>query len=239
LTVTAAGPDIDIQATLVRDARVCGALVVVIAIEGIGAGTSTIGANIIQGTLVVVVTGCGVVLVFAAGFFVAAIIGADVVVIAVRGQSTDARSLNALVNRGAGVVVVTFNLIVQMDTSQPKVTEVVGAEILVIAIEQASGHTGTSVTVVIHGARNAVIARVIVGAELAASIGEAAIRGALVAIVARQLSAAGTLSQAAEILGRADIAVVAGGLVEQVQATRFRVAGVGGADVVVVTTGQS
>ena len=228
--------------------------------------------------------------VHAAAFGDAGIVGADLVVITIRGPTRLAATAAAQVTNGASVTIVAEGLIVGEDTAVVRVTGVIGAPILVVACEGYSvpagaigagrfdgaciaivaesglvhGNAPLGQIAVVGGALIAIVAHdhgtagalppvagIILGAEVAivardliwymrtTGLWIAAIVSAAIAIFAGQGAIRNARTQVTVVTSSADILVIAGRGIEQVQATLGGIAAIRGADIIVVASLQA
>jgi len=111
---------------------------------------------------------------------------------------------------------------------------VIGAGVLIPAIQRPSRYTPAAFAGIVQGARAAIIAGIGVGDELAAGARVTGIVRAGVAILARKFIAANALSKVAVVTGGAEVTVVTGTDVEQMQASLCGVATVVSANIVII-----
>ena len=116
-------------------ADVLGARVAVITFQGAFAVTFGVSTHIPGGALVVVVTGCVVRKVIAAGNGMTEIIGTDVSVVTRDLVLSGAGSVRTFISGGAGIAIVAGRKVRSMDASGNRITGVCGAEIQVIAFD--------------------------------------------------------------------------------------------------------
>jgi hypothetical protein len=101
--------------------------------------------------------------VYAGGLWVASIIGAGIAVIAVAWFSRLALTAGADVVESAGIAVVAGGGVVGVDTPESDITSVVGAEIVIVAMEGCGGGAGTGFADVTDGTGVVVAAGILVG----------------------------------------------------------------------------
>jgi len=167
---------------------------------------------------------------------VAGVGGAFVVVITICCRSTLAGATRADIVGGARVAVVAGRLIGRIDAPRIRNAAIVGAGVAIIAIEVAASSASSINALVLRGAGIFVVARVIGGKmEATLDIGTNILSAGIV-IVAGQFLAADAAAQMAVVSCCAGISIVAGYLVQIVEAAIYRVAGVICAEVVVVAT---
>jgi hypothetical protein len=110
--------------------------------ERIGTGTDTGHAGVGLGAGIVVIAGIGVIVMHAAGGWVAGIIGAVVAIVAIGSCSADAGSSGTGVIRGAGITVVTGIGVVHMRAAGGRVAGIIGAGVAVVAVRRRASIAG-------------------------------------------------------------------------------------------------
>jgi len=224
-----------VETTIILYARVSGTDDVIVAVQVSRADATTCRAGISYRAGVIIVAGFDVELVDAATFRITVIIGAKIVVIAVEGRATYAIATLATVCESAGIVVVTWHKVIDVETATFGVTGVICAGILIIAIETGSRVAAAAGTNVWAGACVAIAARLLVCHKLAPSIGIARVIGAWIQIFTTQGPRGNTLSEAALVVQGTDVVVRAGRSVKGVDAAINGAAGLRSAEILVVT----
>jgi len=219
-------------------AAVVGADVAVVAVRGRAAHACPAAARVAGGAGVVVVARSIVVGVHAAGGGVAAVVGAEVAIVAVGRRAAHARPTAARVAGRTGVAVITRGGVVGVHAAGGGVAAVVGTDIAIVAVRRRAAHARPAAARVVSGTGVAVIARGRIVRVHAAGGGVAAVVGTDVAIVAGRRRAAHARPAAASVVGGAGITVVARDVVVDVHATSLRIANVVGTDIAVVTVGR-
>jgi len=212
------------------------------------------------GAEVVVVAGAGVQAVDAAGGGVTGIVGAGVSVLTSQEVIVNTLARGAVVPEGAGVGIVTFSrggevsaplgeagvlgagiavvarrTILGMDAARQRVAGIKGALIVVVAQGGTRKLARAVLAVISRSALVGVVALLLVGQVGAPHPRQAGIVGTGVGIIAgKDLRTGLAGSLAARVLQGADVAVLAGRLVVNVDATRPGLAGIVGAEVPVV-----
>src|SRR5439155_137837 len=120
-------------------AGVVGAGVGVVAVRRRSADAGAGGARVARCAGIAVVAGNGVVRVDAARAGVAGVVGAGVVVVAIRRGSAAAGAAGAGVVRGAGVAVVAGGGVVGVNATRARIAGVVGARVGVVAVDHRPG----------------------------------------------------------------------------------------------------
>ncbi len=110
----------------------------IIAVKRTPGGTSTVGADVPYRAYATIFTGHAVVHVGTARIWVAAIVGAQLLVITVRGCSTHAVPGDAGLSHRALVTVITGQGVVAVCAAFALNTSVIGAEVIVVTIEGRS-----------------------------------------------------------------------------------------------------
>lgn len=190
-------------------AGIIGAIIAVVASECASTHADSLGADIGGRAGVAIIASFHVVRVNTAAGRIARVVGAPVVVIAVRRRTTHARATRARVRDSAGVPVVTRVAVVGMSATADGIASIVGADV-------------------------AVVARPCVVRVGAAGAGIAGIIGADVAVVAIRCGSAYADSLGAGIGGRASVTVFASFRVVRVNTAGGRIAGIIGTLVAVI-----
>src|SRR5262249_54843653 len=196
---------------------------------------ASVAARVAGRALVVVIAGGGVVRVDAAPRCgIAAIVGAGVAVVAVGRRAADAEPAAARVVGGAGVAIATGGGIVHVEAAGGRVAAVVGANVVVVAIEAGPTHAGPVAAGVVRGAGVVVGAGGGIGRVDTAALRVAGVVGADVAVVAVQWRSTRTNPVQAGVGGGAGVAVVTGRGVVPVDTTLGGAARLVGARVAVL-----
>ena len=116
-------------------ARIVGAGIQIVTVEGEPRNTLSRLAIIVNGARVAVRTGCLDILDFASPFRQAEVFGAGVAIVAFESAGTDAITEDTVVPGCATVVIVTSSLIGCMDTAHSGIAKVVGADVGIVASE--------------------------------------------------------------------------------------------------------
>src|SRR5207245_1749794 len=170
-------------------------------------GAGAAAAGVVGGAGVAIVAGCRVVGVDAAGGGVAAVVGAAIAVVAVRGRPAYAAAAAAGVVGGTGIAVVARCGVVGVRAAGGRAAGVVGAEVAVVAVGGRAAHAPPAAAGVVGGAGVAVVAgRRVVGVH-AAGGRAAGVVGADVAVVTVGRRAAHAMTAAADVAGGAGVAV--------------------------------
>ena len=221
-----------------RVAGIVSAYVHVITSQLFAGCARTVLAGITDGASIEVTAGYVVEIMGAAGFRVTSVIRAEVLIHAIYGDAAAANAVCTEFVGGARVEVIADGIIINVYTALQDVTEIIGARILVIALQDRTRRTDRSGALVARGTGVAVIAEVIVRHELASGHRIAGVIGAGIAIFTGQLPGTDTTAQMTVVPNGAYIVIITRGFVQIVEATNFRVATVGGAWIVVLAIGQ-
>jgi len=193
-----------------RAAAIVGARVVVRTDERWSPRTFTEAAQVFGRAEVAVVTRSAIQRMDAAAGGVAVIGGADVLIVTVGGDGADALATDTLIYGCAGISVVALPCGggVEAEAVSP-VTGIRSADVIIIAIHCGSGLALTIRADIAGRAEVIVVARNHYVFVLTASVCEAKVFGAWVAIVAIEVPATDTHSRLALILGGAGVVVIA------------------------------
>jgi len=161
--------------------------------------------------------------------------GAQVGVIALQFSAGSACSVRALVPDGAHIPVIALKNVVHAPAARILVAAIIGTGITVIAIEEAGGNAPSPGTLVSRRARVGVAADCQVGHVRTPRLGQTAIIGALVSIVASKRSGEDATTQMTVVTHGAHVIIVARCLVDTVDTSLLGLAGIGGTHVVVIT----
>jgi hypothetical protein len=164
----------------------------------------------------------------------ARIVGADIVVVAIRRRTADAPAVRARVVRRTSVAIVAWAGIVDEHAAAGRHAEIVRAAVTIVADDCRSTNAPTARTGVICGASVAVIAGTAIVHVIAAGAGIAQIIGADIAVIATRRRSANAYPQRARVIRRAGIAVVAGIDIVHVHAAAGWITGVVSTHVAVV-----
>jgi len=175
----------------------------------------------------------------AASIGIAAIGGARIIIVAVEWRTRDASPVAADIAVRAGVGIVTGEFVVGVNAPGGGVAAIVGAELFIATCDGRSGEAPTVLALVSFSTGVAVVANICIGSESAAIAGVAGVIGAWITVIASQFAAADAFAEVAMVTGGANVRIVAGGLIEQVEAAALGVAAIGGANVVVIAVGES
>jgi hypothetical protein len=197
--------------------------------------TGSLGTLVADTAHVAVIAGGAVGAVATPGLRVAAVVGAALSIVAVRGACRDAASIVADAEIGAGVPVVTDGGVGRMGASVGGVTAVVGAAVLVVAIEGNGRHTCSFYAMVVHAAAVPIVAAVFIGRVGTAFDWIAGVGGAGVGVIAGDRLVGGAGPVDALIVGGACVPIVAAAFVGAVETSVFTAAGVVGAGVFIIT----
>lgn len=156
-TVSAAWSNGRVDTPGIGVARVRRAGLCIIAGDRITA-TIAVGAKVIFGASIAVVTRSRVGGIDATRLRIAGIIGADVVVVAVECLSGQAGSIRADILYRTQAAVIARVGVVDMDTTHRDLTAIGGADIVVITIEFLAAHADAAAAHVDRGARVAIVA---------------------------------------------------------------------------------
>ena len=235
LTVTISG---SILTTNHGIARFSSADIIVVTINGCPRDASPRIAHIASGTSIPVTARSAVQSMCAANTGLAKVIGTDIAVIAIDLAPTAAISEIALLAHGAEVIVITGHRVELVDASQVDIAAIVRADIIIVTVNLDSALANPSTTLVIGGAGIAVITLCAVWQIDTPALSITRVIGARITIVARLLAAADANAETADITSGTNIAVIARGLVEEMEATECRVTGVAGANLLVIALQQ-
>jgi hypothetical protein len=136
---------------------------------------------------------------------------------------------------GASVCIIAGSNVEGVLATVTGVAEIGGAGIIVTATDQTPSGAPTLAAFVAVGADIAIITRGNVRDKLATGVGVTFVICVEVAIVAYQVTAAGTLTEGALVGSGAQITIVTGGRVEQMDTSGPGVTGIIGAEVFIVT----
>ena len=210
--IVAAGVAPGIRAAGDRVADVDRAGIIVIAVElgRVLPDTHAVVAGVIRGARVPVVAYAAHSAVDAAGLRVAVGVGARVAVLARGRGAADALPGRAGVRGRAGVLVVAARLVRLVDTPGDGVTRVVGADVVVVALEGGSGDADAGTAGVCDGARVPIVARIDVAGVLATQRRDARVIGAERVVIADDRRARLAHASSADVASGAEVAIVAG-----------------------------
>ncbi len=130
------------HATLNRAALVRGADVVIVALEGHCTLADSFATAVVEGASIAIVARQFIGLVETSEVLVAAIIGAEVAIVASQRWPRLAQATNARIVEGARVLVATRCFIVGVLTATLRSTDIIGAWVLVVTVESLSANTG-------------------------------------------------------------------------------------------------
>jgi len=171
----------------------------------------------------------------AARLEVAGIIGTGVIVVAENGRSRRTPTSGAVVVFRAGILVVTGSCVEGELAPRIGVARVVGTDVLVVAGERAAADTFAKMAVVSGGADVTIVAGSLVHGEEAPCLGVTIVAGTNIVVITGE-GQAGLTDAFPTLVGEgAGVAIVTLYGVGQIGASRSRVAGIVGAEVVVVT----
>jgi len=166
---------------------------------------------------------------------VTGIIRTNILVVTVQAHAS-ASTVGTHIVSGASIVIVATHPVVSVDTSGDSVASIICARVLVIAVQLLSANTDSAFTVVANGAKLGVIAWHRVGSVDTTLSRSAAIISTEIVIVAINQGTRQADATAALITLGAGIVVRALSVIgRQERAACFRVAGISGTRVVVVT----
>lgn len=224
-----------VDAALSGSAPVRGANIAVVAEETILRHAGTALAVVANRTGVAVVADGLVGRMNAQARFIARIVGAGVLVIAVQRGSRNALTVLAEVVQGASVAIGAGRSDILYGAAAIRQAEVLGARISVVALQGPDNHAHSLSTVVPGGTTVVVIAGSFVGGVLAPHSGVAEVVGADIGIVAGQEFGAGSaLARLADVSQGAKVTVITGRFIEVVHAAEIGHTTVRGAWVYVV-----
>jgi len=196
-----------------RDATVIGANIGVVTVRGAAATTLLIGAEINGCASVAVVTRGRIGRIDASQVGVAAIVSADIGVVAIFGSRAIANSALANIGNGAEVAIVTADVIGYVDTTALWCAAISGADITVITVECDGAFALPKFADIFDGAGASIIARHGVQFVSATRNRMAVISCTNVIVIAIFSPGGQTLTAAAVVTDGARIRVVAPGLV--------------------------
>src|SRR6185295_13313674 len=190
-------------------AAVVGTDVAVVAVRRRAPDTRATGTGVVGRTRAAVVAGLGIVRVHAAASRVAAIVRADIGVVAVRRRAPDTRATGTgVVGRTRAAVVAGLG-IVRVHAAASRVAAVVGADIGVVAVRRGTADACATGTGVVGRTRAAVIAGLGIVRVHAAASRVAAIVRADIGVVAVRRGTADACATGTRVVGRTRAAVVA------------------------------
>jgi hypothetical protein len=224
--------------TAVGGTGIGGANVVVVAIQRGTGDTFALGAEVIHGTGIAVITVGQVGRVDAQAVHTG-VIRADIVIVAIGGSTTDALTLLAEVIDGTRVAVVTGDIGCLMLAAPLGQADVLGTWITVIALETALAQTGARDADISRSTAVEVVAWGRVEFVATSSRLVAAIIRAGIAVVAVNQAHAGASAITALVSGGAGVAIVTGLRIGCVHAPQGRVTAVRGTDIAIVTIGPA
>ena len=208
--------------------------IVVIAGEATAAGAGTTATHVGRGAGIAVVTPHRVIGMGTAAGRDAAIVSADIGVVAIGRTTSTTLLVSANISCGACISIIAWCGVCSVHTTLVGVTAIVGAEVGIVAVLSSRTIANPSQTDVRRGTEITVVAGRVIGHIDAATFGNAAIVGADISVIAVQRHSAFALTQFAEILGRTGAAVITGHSIQLVSASGNRMAVIGCTDVVVI-----
>jgi len=125
-----------------------------------------------------------------------------------------------------------------MNTSFDGIADIVCTDVVISTIGGSRPSAPATLTTINGGTGIAVVARLLIGSEGATGLGRTCIISAGVAVAARQFATALALPELADIIGGAEITVVTGSLIEEVQTPAVGIARIRSTDIVVITIGE-
>jgi len=164
--------------------------------------------------------------------------GAVVFVIAVQGGPRLAVAVAASVPVSAEVAIVAVQGVVHVGAPDLRIAAVISAGVGIIAVQLASGNAQAAEAVVPLGALVLVVAAALLGEVGAHSAGCAGILSARVRVVAFLEGTGHALAHITVVTLSAGIAVVTGGLVVHMDASRLGIAGIVGTGVLIIAINQ-
>ena len=165
---------------------IIGAWILVIAVERFAGNADPFFAEVIEGARFLVCARPFRILVGAAAFGQADVLGAGIGIVTLQSPLPFALTSNALVICGAGILVVTQLRIVVMGASFQGIAAIVAAGVPVVAWQELAPHTFTIHAEVQQGAFAAIIAGLVIGVEGATVLGVAIVCGADIVVVTTQ-----------------------------------------------------
>jgi hypothetical protein len=205
---------VTVDAAEVRIAAVVSAEFIVVAIEGNRAClAATVGTEIPDGAGIFIIARTVSGSICAARFTIATVFGADVAIIAIHCRAASAKTVGAEVVAGTSITVVASSVGGEMEAANPRIAAVRGAGTQVVAVGGRAG-TPPRLAYIVNGASIAVIALGNVGGEGASTFRATAVISAGVIVDAGEGTSACTLPEVALVLGGAEVAVIAGGIVQ-------------------------
>jgi len=164
-------------------ARVIGADIAVVALNLL-AETPPLVAEVLGGALITIIARVLILLVNATQFGIARIVGAGVIIVAIEHQRGDTFPSLAVIARSTGIEVGTLPLVGGIDATALGIAGIIGARIIVVALQGFASQTFALTANVTHGADAAILAALVVGHVLATDGGVTEVVGADVAVVA-------------------------------------------------------
>jgi len=159
-------------------------------------------------------------------------------VLAVQGNSGSADSIRTLVQSRARNTVIARGEVVGVIAAQLRLAEVVGARVVVAAVQRTSSLAPALAARIVRRADVAVVALSVVGNMGAAGSGDAGIVGAYVGVVADELPRGYARAEVAMVARSTHVFVIAGDLVQRVNTAGRGIAIIRSAYVVVVAVLQ-
>ncbi len=164
----------------------------------------------------------------------AAVIGANIGIVAIGGTTANTLLVGTYVGGGASIVVVTRGGVGRIYTPLGGVAAVVGTDVGIVTVLGPGTITNTARAHIRNGARVAIVTAKVIGHIDAATLRGTAIVSANVAVVAVEWNGANALTQFTDVLHSAGAAVVARSAVQIMGASCNGMAVIGGTDVIVV-----
>ena len=197
-------------AAAIGSADVESAGVVIVAAQGTGSATVSIGAYVVGRTGIKIVAGIRIVRVDTPVIRVTAVVGTGVVVVAYLRVRTDTETIRTAITQGAYIHIVAGDRIVYMHTARCRITVVVGAGVAVVAIEHTVGDAGSGCAGVSRRTGVPITARARRVLVETARGGAAGVQGAGVSVVAGQVPRAAAFPLVTDVAGRTGVAIVTG-----------------------------
>ena len=210
LDAVAAANQCRMNAAAVGIAAIGGASIAIIAVEGRTADAGAGGAGVAGGAGIAVVTRGAVVGIDTTGLRVAAIIGANVAVVAVGRRAADALATGADIEGGASIGVVAFHRVVDELATDPGDAGIIGAQVVIVAGQCFTAKTGSSGALVVDGTDFTVIARGGIECVNAPGLRVAGVGGTDVIVITVRWCTADALSAGTNVARGALVAVFAG-----------------------------
>jgi len=136
------------------------------------------------------------------------------------------------------IAVLTRGFVHQVLATGLRIAEIVGADVGIIAVEEAAIGTSAICAMVVQGALIPVFALALIGGVEAPLYQVTPVVGADIPVITVNRDESLALAIVADVAHSAGVAVVARGLVEKMRAPGLRVAEVGGANVCIITVDQ-